>query len=221
MPFDAHKNLAFGTVAVAPSPALTGTSLTVGSGHGARFPAPPFNATIWPGTALPDPLNAEIVRVNSIATDTFSVVRVQESTSPRTVLTGDFIAATITAKTAADIENVAFRTATWGIAQGIYAAVGTNVANELVVPTSGTVFKAWARAKTPPSGSSLILDVRNNGTSIFTDPYRLVIADNGTMAVTTTFGRPGIAEGDVLTLDVDQVGSLTPGRDIIVQLSYR
>lgn len=99
---DAHKNFAVSTVATAPSPATSGTSLVVGSGHGTRFPAVPFNATIWPSTGAADPSNAEIVRVTAISTDTFTITRAQESTSARTVIVGDRIAATITAKTLND-----------------------------------------------------------------------------------------------------------------------
>ena len=103
---DLHKNLALSAVATAPSPATSGTSLVVTSGHGSRFPAVPFNATVWATGAMPDPSNAEIVRVTAISTDTLTIVRAQEGTSARTVVVGDQIAATITALTLTDIERV-------------------------------------------------------------------------------------------------------------------
>lgn len=102
---DQHKNLAVSTVATAPSPATTGTSLVVATGEGARFPTPPFNATIWPAVTQATPVNAEIVRVTNIATDTLTIVRIQEQTSARTVIVGDQIANTVTAKTLTDIEQ--------------------------------------------------------------------------------------------------------------------
>lgn len=107
MAFDAHKNFAYSTVATAPSPASSGTSLVVASGEGAAFPAVPFNATVWPAGSQPTAANAEIVRVTNITTDTFTIARTQESTSARSIGVGDQIAATITAKTLTDIENVA------------------------------------------------------------------------------------------------------------------
>ncbi len=107
MAYDAHKNFAYSTVATAPSPASSGTSLVVAAAEGANFPAAPFNATIWPVSTLPLPSNAEIVRVTNIATDTFTITRTQEGTSARTVVVGDQIAATITAKLLTDIENSA------------------------------------------------------------------------------------------------------------------
>ena len=98
MALDAIKNLAYSTVATAPSPASSGTSLVVAAGEGTRFPAVSFNAIIWPSGAVPTPANAEIVRVTNIATDTFTITRTQESTSARTVVIGDQIAAIISKK---------------------------------------------------------------------------------------------------------------------------
>ena len=100
---DAYKNFAVLAVVTAPSPAAWGTSLVVTTGHGARFPAVPFNATVWPNGVLPDPVNAEIVRVTAISTDTFTITRMQESTSARTIIAGDLIAAAMTKKTLDDL----------------------------------------------------------------------------------------------------------------------
>lgn len=105
MAFDAHANFAYSTVLTAPSPATSGTSLVVQSGDGAKFPAVPFNASVWPVGVLPIASNAEIVRVTAVSTDTLTIVRTQESTSARTIVVGDQIAATITKKTFTDIEN--------------------------------------------------------------------------------------------------------------------
>lgn len=102
---DAHKNFAYSTVATAPSPATSGTSLVVASGDGAKFPAVSFNATVWPANAQPTTANAEIVRVTGRSTDTLTITRAQESTSARTIVVGDQIAATITAKSLTDIEG--------------------------------------------------------------------------------------------------------------------
>lgn len=102
---DAHKNFAYSTVATAPSPPDTGTSLIVTGGQGAVFPTPPFNVSIWPAGVQPLTTNAEIVTVTNISTDTLTITRLQESTSVRSILVGDQIAATVTAKTLTDIES--------------------------------------------------------------------------------------------------------------------
>jgi hypothetical protein len=105
MAFDAHKNLAISAVVTAPTPATSGTSLVVTAGHGARFPAAPFNATVWPANAPPDPLNAEVIRVTARATDTLTIARAQEGSTARLIGVGDLIAQTITAKTLTDLET--------------------------------------------------------------------------------------------------------------------
>jgi hypothetical protein len=105
MPFDAHKNFAYTTVAVAPSPATSGLSLTVATGKGALFPAPPFNASVWPVNTIPLQSTAEIVRVTNIVGDVLTISRAQEDTTARTILVGDAIALTHTAKNQTDVEN--------------------------------------------------------------------------------------------------------------------
>src|SRR5580765_8226866 len=92
------RNFAYGLVTTPPSPAASGTTLTLAAGHGARFPTTfPFPATIWPPTAMPDPANAEIVSVTAIAGNVLTIVRAQESTVARTLLVGDQVAAALTA----------------------------------------------------------------------------------------------------------------------------
>jgi hypothetical protein len=102
---DAHKNFPYSTVATAPSPATSGTSLVLAAGGGVLMPAVPFNATVWPVSAQPLASNAEIVRVTDVTTDTLTIVRQQESTSARTIVAGDQFAATITQKSWNDNEG--------------------------------------------------------------------------------------------------------------------
>lgn len=102
---DAHANFAYSTVLTAPSPATSGTSIVLASGGGLLLPSTPFNITIWPSNANPRSSNAEIARVTALSGDTLTITRAQEGTSARTVLVGDSVAATITAKTLTDLEN--------------------------------------------------------------------------------------------------------------------
>jgi predicted nucleic acid-binding Zn-ribbon protein len=104
--FDDHANLAITTVAVAPIPAASGTSLEVVTG--VTWPTVPFNVTIWPAATTPNQSNAEIVRVTNIvvgATDTLTITRAQEGTSARTILATDNLANTATDKVFTDIEE--------------------------------------------------------------------------------------------------------------------
>ena len=94
---DAHSNFAYSTIAVAPSPSLTGLTLTVAAGTGVLFPTPPFNAVAWPaGTESPTTDNAEIIRVTGRATDVLTIVRAQEGTDPVGINVGDQLMVGIT-----------------------------------------------------------------------------------------------------------------------------
>ncbi len=105
---DAHRNFAISTVLSAPSPAASGTSLTVATGTGTIFPTPPFNATVRENSSAPSTIsNSEIIRITAIVGDVFTIERQQESTNPRAIVAGDIIANTITAKTLEDIEQLA------------------------------------------------------------------------------------------------------------------
>src|SRR5438046_1542914 len=101
---DARKNYAISTVATAPSPATSGTSLDVASGHGVRFPAVPFNCTVCPPGVDPDPSNAETIRVTARTTDSFgTILRAQEGSTARSIQVGDKIYNAATDKTFTDI----------------------------------------------------------------------------------------------------------------------
>jgi len=93
----AKKNFTISTVATAPSPATSGTSLIVASGDGALF-AVNEPAIIFPVNEQPLVSNAEIVMVTNVSTDTLTITRTQESTSARTIVEGDIIIQGITAK---------------------------------------------------------------------------------------------------------------------------
>lgn len=143
---DNHANFAYSTVATAPSPATSGTSLVVAAGEGALFPTPPFNATIWPASAQPLSTTAEIVRVTGVSTDTLTIVRAQEGSSARTVVVGDQIANTVTKKTLTDTE-VRDAFVCWlghplgavGTGVGAMTAASRAQGHRVIVPKSGTL----------------------------------------------------------------------------------
>lgn len=85
------ENLALGYVATAPSPATTGTTLTLETGEGARFPATTtasFYATLMPADANPHSENAEVVEVTDRTGDVLTIVRGQRGTTGKTVAVG-------------------------------------------------------------------------------------------------------------------------------------
>ena len=107
--FDRHTNFAYSTVQTAPSPATTGTSVTVQTGDGGLFGGPPFNATVCPVGTQPTAANAEVVRVTARpgGADTFTITRGQEGSSARAITVGDQFFAGVTAKVLTDIETAA------------------------------------------------------------------------------------------------------------------
>jgi hypothetical protein len=106
------------------------------------------------------------------------------------------------------------------LAQGTAASVGANKTNEIVIERDGIITKAFIHAKGAPSGSALIVDINVNGTSIWSvvQANRLQLAADATDGTQVSFDTVNVVEGDVFSIDVDQVGSSTPGQDISVQL---
>jgi hypothetical protein len=148
MAFDAHKNFAYSTVATAPSPADTDTTLIVASGGGLKFPAVPFNATIWPASSQPFDTTSEVVRVTNIVVDTLTIVRGQEGNATgRVIIAGDQIAATITKKTLTDIET-AFLLLTGGVLSGLLTANAGLTVNGLSTLVGNTTITGFANIST-------------------------------------------------------------------------
>jgi hypothetical protein len=87
------------------------------------------------------------------------------------------------------------------------------------VETARTIMEVRASLGTAPTGAAVIVDVNKNGTTIFTTQ-----ANRPTVAVgtnTDTANNPDVtslAAGDYLTIDVDQIGSASPGADLTVQI---
>lgn len=84
---------------------------------------------------------------------------------------------------------------------------------------SRTIQGAWVAAGTPPVGTDIIADIHKNGTTIFTTqpnrPRVLGGTNGGTLA---TPDVQSFADGDYLTVDIDQIGSVTPGADVTIGL---
>lgn len=79
-----------------------------------------------------------------------------------------------------------------------------------------------ATVGTPPTGSSVVIDVNVDGTSIFTNQsLRPTIADGGN-TVLANFDQYMLVwpAGSYLTIDVDQIGSTTPGENLTVNVLF-
>jgi len=91
-----------------------------------------------------------------------------------------------------------------------------------VFPFAATINGVVAAVGTAPTGAAVIVDVNLNGVTIFsTQANRPTIAAGETK--TTSMPAPdvtGVAQFDVLTVDIDQIGSTIAGSDLIVVISY-
>ena len=106
---------------------------------------------------------------------------------------------------------------TWGIGIGQPVVVGNDVTPHYLVPFAGTPQEVTLAAKTAPAGADLIVDILHNGTSLFSAPVHLPAGQ--TQATSTALASGAVlAAGDLLTLNVTQVGSTTPGQDVTIQL---
>jgi len=111
---------------------------------------------------------------------------------------------------------------TFVLAAGTTLTAGVGKAR-ITIPYNATILKAYIVAGTGPVGASVILDINQNGTSIWnsTPANRLTIADGSTTGSQTAFDTATIIEGDILTVDVDQVGTTTAGGDVTAQLKVQ
>lgn len=128
MAFQPRKNFAYTTVATAPSPALSGTSITLVDAT--DFPDPVgigYEVVIYPTGAQPLSSNAEIALATAKVGNVLTITRAQAGTVARTILVGDQIHAGITARHLDDIEAAIPSTA--GLISAINLSAGTTSNN--------------------------------------------------------------------------------------------
>jgi hypothetical protein len=91
----------------------------------------------------------------------------------------------------------------------------------MVAPCDGKIVKVTGAVVSAPAGSSAILDVNIGGTTIFTtQANRPTVAAGATSATTGVAQVVEFSAGDVITVDVDQVGSGTAGTGFMVAIAY-
>jgi hypothetical protein len=90
-----------------------------------------------------------------------------------------------------------------------------------------TISEVFLSVDTPPTDASILVDVNKDGTTIFTtQSNRPSIADGANTGNTTNVDVPVCvdvpvwADGEYLTMDVDQIGSGTAGSYLTVHIIY-
>lgn len=108
-------------------------------------------------------------------------------------------------------------TASYYLAGNAVAATGFPI---FVAPYDCKIIDVRAKVKTAPTGATLIADVNKNGTTVFTtQANRPTIAISATASSTTLPDVRNLVAGDVITVDVDQIGSTVAGAELLVQVT--
>lgn len=89
-------------------------------------------------------------------------------------------------------------------------------------PVTGTIVGVYISAITAPAGAAILVDVNKSGTTLFTtQANRPTIADGANDSVVAVPDVTSVAAGNVLTVDVDQIGSGTAGSNLTVSIAVR
>jgi hypothetical protein len=113
----------------------------------------------------------------------------------------------------------------WGGAVGgektFVACLGTpcfvaqDVTNHWIATKTGKLQKCWIEAKREPIGAPLRVDILRDGASVFVSPLTLAAGSKGPVW-TKAFSSPQLSEGNILRLDILQVGTVQAGQDVTV-----
>lgn len=85
-----------------------------------------------------------------------------------------------------------------------------------IAPQAVTAVKTWAKCKVAPTGAALIARIYNITQAAVVGT--VTIADGATTGNSTTYTTPAVAAGDVLRMDITQIGSTVAGADITIIL---
>lgn len=86
----------------------------------------------------------------------------------------------------------------------------------LYVERAGSIVVARATVGTPSTGSPILVDVNKNGTSVLSAPISITAA---AFTATGTISNSSVSAGDYFTVDIDSVGSGTPGANLTVTIT--
>ena len=96
--------------------------------------------------------------------------------------------------------------------------VTTNISTYFQAPARVRIDEVRCHVGTAPVGATILVDVNDDGTTVFTTQgHRPTIADGANDATSgAADGGTSVAKNSVITIDVDQVGSGTAGSDLTV-----
>lgn len=98
-------------------------------------------------------------------------------------------------------------------------ASGTDKARATYRGNGATITRVDGTVLTAPTGQAIIADVHKGGTTIFTNQaHRLNIDAAANTGTTADIDVATLADGDQITVDIDQVGSGTAGSSLVVMI---
>lgn len=104
-----------------------------------------------------------------------------------------------------------------GIAFYIDGDLTTSLKASIIAPCALEIINVKASAGTAPTGADLILDIHKNGTTIFTtQTNRPTITAGETSEDSQAPDVIAVAAGDLISLQLDQIGSTVAGADLSV-----
>jgi hypothetical protein len=188
-----------------------------------RLPVPGSDDNTW-GNVLNDFLSVELnsdgtLKLRSDGT-MVTVAGTQSITGVKTFTSSPQVPSPGTGSDAANKTYVDARTLTFALPT--YSKQGTlaTTTGTIRLPIDGTytITNTRLMVGTAPTGADLIIDINKNGGTIFTTQANRPRVTAGTNAsgASATPDVVGLAAGDYLTVDIDQIGSGTPGSDLTV-----
>ena len=227
--FDPHKNFAIST--------LTGGTALGGTASGTfivadsnRFPAS-GNFIVAKAGQVPDPTTAEIVSGTFSVNTLTASARGVEGSSSISFAVGDILYAGPTAgqiskiETAVNtLENAGGGTAYTIIPFSVYGNLATFVGDFKIYndsPSNKTIYSVRSSVGIAPVGASVIVDILNSGSTIFTSTKCNINSNSLTSGSVTGFNSLAtVTPGQYLTMSITQVGTTTAGADLLAQVTW-
>jgi hypothetical protein len=88
------------------------------------------------------------------------------------------------------------------------------------MPYAGTLSAVMATVSTAPTGSTIIVDINKNGSTMLGTKLSIDASETSsvTAASAATITTSSLAIDDLVTIDIDQVGSTVSGRGLKIYL---
>ena len=105
--------------------------------------------------------------------------------------------------------------------EGVDIAVDTDILGLNAFPYTMTITSVRCDIGTAPTGSTVIVDMLKNGTTIMTDKFSIDATEfsSTTAAVPPVLSSTSIALGDKISFKIDQIGATIKGQYLTITLN--